>query len=106
MATKMVVDMVNKEISQKDFSIEHPLEWTAEARAADYIGAPEAQADASWYQLPSEQRSATTANVDIYLGDFISLVQVGPKEKSQILSHLFSQIEKKFRPKEATKKNK
>ena len=45
----------------------------AKARAADYLCAQEAQSYASWYHLPAEQRSSATANVDVYLDDFISV---------------------------------
>ena len=43
----------------------------AEARAADYLCAQEAQSYASWYHLPAEHRSSATANVDVYLDDII-----------------------------------
>ena len=99
MATKTLADLSNKAISQRGVAIKHPLEWTEEARAADDAGALEAQADVRWEQLLSEQRSAITANVDIYLDDFISVVQGGPKKRSQMIWHLFSQIDKVLRPK-------
>ena len=75
MATDTVANLVNKAISQMEQVRKHPLEMAAEARAADNSGAPEAQSDASWDRLPAEQRSATTANADVYLDDFISVVQ-------------------------------
>ena len=59
---------------------EHPLDLSAEARLADDAGAPTSKVDASWVSLPAEQRSAATANSDVYLDDFISVVQGGPRE--------------------------
>ena len=42
--------------------------------------------------LPAEQGFAATANVNVYLDDFISVVQGGAREGCQILRHLFRQI--------------
>ena len=58
-------------------------------RATDDSGTPEAQADTIWEHLPAEQRYAARANIDVYLDDFISVVQGGPRERCQILWHLF-----------------
>ena len=45
---------------------------------------------------------AVTANVDVYLDNFISVVQVGTKERHLMIWNLFNQIYKVFRPNEAT----
>ena len=63
----------------------------ANAIAADESGALEDQADASWEHFPTYQRSAATENVNIYLDDFISVVQGGPRDRRQVLWHLFHQ---------------
>ena len=42
-----MADLTNKAISQKEQAGKHPLEMASEARAADNLGALEAQADAS-----------------------------------------------------------
>ena len=42
MATETVADLAKEAISQRKQAREHPLEMTAEARAADESGAPEA----------------------------------------------------------------
>ena len=47
-ATNMVADLVNKTIAQRDVARAYPLEQSAEARATDDAGVPEAQSDASW----------------------------------------------------------
>ena len=96
----MVADLANKAISQRDQAHKHPLEMAAEARAADNSSAPESQAGASWEHPPADQRSAATENVDVYLDDFISVFHGGPRERHQILCHLFHQINRVFRPNE------
>ena len=58
-------------------------------RATDDSVTPEAQADTILEHLPVEQRYAARANIDVYLDDFISVVQGGPRERCQILWHLF-----------------
>ena len=45
---------------------------------------------------------AATANVDVYLDDFISIVQGGPKERRQLLWQLFHNIDRVFFPNEET----
>ena len=69
-----------------------------DSRAADDVGTPEAQADSSWEQLPAEQCSAATADVDVYVDDLISIFQGGSTERRQMLQHLFNNIDRLFRP--------
>ena len=45
---------------------------------------------------------SATANIDVYLDDFISVVQGGPKERRQLLRHQFQKIDRVFRPNKAT----
>ena len=73
-ATKTIADLVNKTIYQRDSASKHPLERAAETKVADGAGESEAQANTSWEQLPADQRSAATANTDIYMDDLISIV--------------------------------
>ena len=98
MATETVTDLSNETIALREKADMHPLELADKARAADDAGAPTAKADASWESLPVEHRSAATANVDVYLDDFISVLQGRPRERCQMLRHLFHQIECVFRP--------
>ena len=67
-------------------------------RASADSGTPEAQADTIWEHLPAEQRYAARANIDVYLDDFISVIQGAPMERCQILWHLFHQINRVFCP--------
>ena len=67
---------------------------------AEYVGTPEAQYDTSWEKLPVEQCLDAIENVDVYLDDFIYVVQGGPKERRQLLQHIFHQINRVFCPNE------
>ena len=100
MVTETVDDLANADISQREQAGKNPLDLAAESRAAHDAGAPEVQGDPSWEHLPSEQRATANANVDVYLDDFISVVQRGPKERRQMLRHLFHQINRVLRPNE------
>ena len=91
MTTETVADLANEAIYQRYQAREHPLEMAANAIAADESGALEAQADARWEHLPTEQRSTATENVNVYLDNFISVVQGGPRDRRQVLWHLFYQ---------------
>ena len=79
MATKMVTDLANKSIYQSNDSGKHPLEEAANTRALGGAGKTEAQDYSSWGKLLAKQRSSAMANVDVYLDDFISVFQGGPK---------------------------
>ena len=98
MAKETVANLANEAISQKEQTYVHPLNMEAKYRAANDAGVLEAQADASWGNLPEEHRFAAKANVDFYPDDFISGVQGGPRERRQMLWHLFHQINRVFRP--------
>ena len=74
------------------------MDMSAKSRAADDAGNPETQADASWEHPPAEQRAAAKTNVDVYLDGFISVVQGGPRERGQMIRHLFHQIDQVFCP--------
>ena len=105
MSTETVTYLANEAIYQRDQERKHPLEMAAEARVTDDSGAPEAQYDASWEHPPMEQRSATTANVGVYLDELISVLHEGPIERRQFFCHLFHKIERVFRPKEESDTN-
>ena len=96
MATGTVANLANEAISQRDQAEEHQLELAAKARVANDAVAPKTQSDASWENLPAEQRAAAKSNVDIYLDDFISVVQGGLRERRQMLRHLFHKIDRGF----------
>ena len=93
MATETVTNLSNETITLREQADENPLEKSAKVRAADNSGALTAKADASWVSLPVEQRSAATENVNVYLDNFISVVQGGPRKSCQMLWHLFHQID-------------
>ena len=56
------------------------------------------QADNKWRNLPSKARHAELAHVEVYLDDFIGVVQGGPKEHKKMTRHLFSSIDYLSRP--------
>ena len=93
MATETVPNLENKAILQREKARKHLLELADKARAVDDSGAPEAQADASWEHLPAEHRSTAMANTNVCLEEFISVVQGGPRERRQMLLHLFNNID-------------
>ena len=64
---------------QRSDTCKYYLEEAADTRSSEDTGAPESQYDASWEQLPSEQRTSAISNVDVYLDNFISIVHGGPK---------------------------
>ena len=66
----------------------------ADAIAADKSGAMEAQSDARWEHLTAEQCSAAMENVNVYLDDFIAVFQGGPRDRRQLLCHLFHQTDR------------
>ena len=105
MAMETVGKISNEAIYQKEQAGKHEFYLEAEARAADDAGAPEAQADASLGDLPTEQRSAVKANVGVHLDDFIPVVQGGSRERRQMLRHLFNQIDQVFRHNEEAETN-
>ena len=74
MATETVTDLANETIALWKQVDKHPLEMTVEARASDDTGALNTKTDVSWASVPAEQRSAATANADVYLDNFISVV--------------------------------
>ena len=81
MATETVADLAKNSIYQRGQAGKHPLELAAESRVADNAGALEAQADTIWGHLLAEQSSGEKSNVNVYLDDFISVVQGGPMER-------------------------
>ena len=105
MTTEMVADLANKAISQRYQAREYPLEMAPKARESDNSSTPKAQADASWEHLPAEQLSAATENVDVYLDDFISVFHGVPRERRQMICHLFHQINWVIRPNEESDTN-
>ena len=100
MVTEIVADLAKEAISKREQAGEHALDLAAKAIAADDASAPESQADASWEDFPAEQRSDAQANVNVYLVDCISVIQGGPRERHQMLCHLFNQIDRLLRPNE------
>ena len=100
MTTETFTDIFSKKITQREHADKHPLDLTAKSRATDDAGNPTTKSDANWASLPAEQRSAATANINVYMNKFISVFQGGPRERCQMLRHLFHQIDWVFCPNE------
>ena len=79
MATKRVADLNKKAIAQRDVESKHPLERAAGYRVTGDAGVPEDQSDTRWEKLLSDKLLYSTENMDVYLDDFSSVVQGGPK---------------------------
>ena len=105
MAAETVANLANESISQREQAVGHPLKMVDKARAAKCAGAPEDQADAIWKHISADQLAATKSNAGVYLDNFISVVQGVPREKRQILRHLFQKIDRVFRPNEDSDTN-
>ena len=45
-----------------------------------------------------DYHAAAMEKIDVYLDEFILVIQVGPRERSQMLRHLFHQIDRGFCP--------
>ena len=75
METEILAELSNETIALREQMDKHPLELSAKARASDYNIAPADKGGASWENLPAEQHSAAKENVDVYLYDFISVIQ-------------------------------
>ena len=67
--------------------------------------ASKARAANDFKHLLVEQCAAAKSNFNVYLDDFISVVQGGPRDSRQILRHLFHQIYWVFCPNEEANTN-
>ena len=59
---------------------------------------PDPISNTQWERNSPQQRSATVAKVDVYLDDFVSVVQGGPTERRKMSRHIFPSIDRVFRP--------
>ena len=79
MAKETVAELTNEAIAQRKQVGKYSLELAAKSRSADNVGATTVKADDSWTILPAEQCSAATSIFNIYLEEFTSVVQRGPR---------------------------
>ena len=80
---------------------EHPLETLVEAFPPDrdyHKERQEEKADDTWIKLPPELRRAALAHIEVYLDDFLGVIQGGPVEQTHMTHHLFRFIDELFRP--------
>ena len=56
------------------------------------------QDDSRWATLYIKQRADAITCANVYLDDFISILQGGPQEQTQMTRHIFTMVDKVFRP--------
>ena len=74
------------------------LESLSNTCASAAVGGPTLPTYTQWNTLTPELKFNTTTCIGFYLNNSISVIQGVPKELSQMFRHLFSSIDKVFRP--------
>jgi Reverse transcriptase (RNA-dependent DNA polymerase). len=97
-ATETVADLANNAIRSQACAAFHPLGHRA--AQFDQIGSAHRPTDEEPCQPdPSLPRPAPpTAEVDVYVDDFIGIAQGSPKRLDNVRNHLLHQVDKVFRP--------
>ena len=98
MAIGTVVDISNDSIPCRKSAAVHLLEKAAEKQVEDDSRIPSKSTNTQWLQALTCQQSTALAEVVIYLKDFISVIEGGPKEWKHILMNMFHTTDKNFRP--------
>ena len=75
----------------EDLADTEPPQTSAEEVAATL------EADGNWEALSPHVRATDLAHVQVYLNEFISIVQGGPNDRRQMTRHLIRAIDKLFR---------
>ena len=101
MYTENIADMANFSMDGRQVAPPHPLKGLADVPSLAEL-APKQDNDKQWTRTPPEKQVNALAQVDIYLDNFISTCQGGPKERCQILLHFFRSIDTVFHPNGAT----
>ena len=100
-ATATFKDMVNNNTTFRYESTEHPLEKFVETPPDEDTGGADQnilQGDKYCSTIPARARQVAPAYVEVYLYNFIGVVQGGPDEKIYLTGHLFHSINALFRP--------
>ena len=105
MPTKMVIDIANDSTTNRHAVQEHPLESKATTCSEIDSGDPIPETDYQCLHNLKTCQSTLLEQVDIYLDNFISIVQRGPTKWRQMLHHLFHAIYCLFRPNVRTNTN-
>ena len=72
--TKIITGMANASMHQRHTDPPHTLEAAANTCAPEDVRGPTPSADAQWHSLSPEVNEKSTAFIDIYLIDFISIL--------------------------------
>ena len=91
-------DIANTVIARQHVAPPHPLDKADATGAEDDTGAPTPSDDATWNTLTPYQKSNALTCVDVYLDEFILVLQGGQTECQQMTHHLFATINNIFRP--------
>ena len=94
-------DIVNNIMNPRLTATDQPLEKVVETKPSGNNRKSDQnkfQADKHWSNIPARARQAALSHVEVYLDDFISVIQGVPEERKQMTRHLFSSIDYLFRP--------
>ena len=98
---EMVKEWSNNTLQTRVYSWVHPLKELVEtppleSNTKNYQA--EASADQAWGLLTPQVQVAAIAHVEVYIDDFIVVVQGGPTKSTHIMRHLLQSIHELFRP--------
>ena len=105
MSTETVADMENTTVIDCSAALPHLLEAYARHQASEDTGALVTTTENQWYMISCIQQLSATEAMDVYMDDFISLIQGGAMERIQMLRHLFHTINRIFYPNEPADAN-
>ena len=88
MSTEMITYMENLATGDRHHAPYYPLKKLADTQAPEERE-PEPNDDEQWKNSPTKLRVHTLDQLDVYLDNFISTCQGGPKEGRQMPRHLF-----------------
>ena len=94
--TETVKDRALDTLSMRHTAPPHHLENLAETKLPDTTeeeAAAISAANKDWEALSPHARATSLAHVEVYLDDFIGIIQGGEKEKRQMTRHLFRAID-------------
>ena len=99
--TETVKDFALDNLSTRHTAPPHHLENLADTKSPQTSSeevTPMIDVNKNWESLSPHARDTSLAHVNIYLDDFIGIVQGGLDERQQMMRHLFRAIKKIFRP--------
>ena len=92
--TETATDTANVTIARQHDAPPHPLETAAVTQAGDANDNPTTNKDKIWDALPPYRQYKSLACANVYLDDFILLLQGGNSKRQKMTRHLFVTINK------------